>query len=423
MRSVTLFSPHFGQRKVIDGFADSEHKFGIVSCGRQWGKSLLSQNLMLYWLLQNPNQKGAWITPVYNQSKKIFNELTNAAHSIISKQNKADLTIEFINGSTLQFLSTDNFNTIRGFSFNYMVIDEAAFVKQDAIESAVLPTLTAIGKKCLIISTPKSKNWFYEYFLRGNSPNTVYIAFKGISQDNPYVSKEFILEQHKSLPKEIYRQEYLAEFTDAGSDVFTGVDDVCIINQWNNDARRGNRFFAGVDLGLTNDYSVLTIMDEFGRVAYMDRINGTSYAEITKTFTAAIKRYGITAGYVEVNGPGKPVFEVLYSHEKKLREFVTNNINKMDGIRGLIYDIQEQKVELPSKELFPYLYNELNAFTYRINATGTVSFSSPNGMNDDCVMSLMLANEARKKTVLSKSKLYIGNTNKQNNNQLYANRI
>jgi len=420
---IQLFSPHYGQKKVIDGFADSEHKFGIVSCGRQWGKSLLSQNLMLYWLLQNPNQKGAWITPVYNQSKKIFNELTNAAHSIISKQNKADLTIEFINGSTLQFLSTDNFNTIRGFSFNYMVIDEAAFVKQDAIESAVLPTLTAIGKKCLIISTPKSKNWFYEYFLRGNSPNTVYIAFKGISQDNPYVSKEFILEQYKSLPKEIYRQEYLAEFTDAGSDVFTGVDDVCIINQWNNDARRGNRFFAGVDLGLTNDYSVLTIMDEFGRVAYMDRINGTSYAEITKTFTAAIKRYGITAGYVEVNGPGKPVFEVLYSHEKKLREFVTNNINKMDGIRGLIYDIQEQKVELPSKELFPYLYNELNAFTYRINATGTVSFSSPNGMNDDCVMSLMLANEARKKTVLSKSKLYIGNTNKQNNNQLYANRI
>jgi len=202
--------------------------------------------------------------------------------------------------------------------------------------------------------------------------------------------------------------------------VFTGVDDVCIINQWNNDTRRGNRFFAGVDLGLTNDYSVLTIMDEFGRVSYMERVNGTSYAEITKSFTATIKRYGISSGYVEVNGPGKPVFEVLHSHEKKLREFVTNNTNKMDGIRGLIYDIQEQKVELPSKELFPDLYNELNAFTYKINATGTVSFSAPNGMNDDCVMSLMLANEARKKTVLSKGKLYIGNTNKT---QQYANRI
>ena len=143
--NVKLFSPHRGQKQIIDGFADSIHKFGIVATGRQFGKSLLAQNLMLYWLLQNPNQKGAWITPVYNQCRKIFQELTNAANSIITKQNKAELTIEFVNGSTLQFLSTDNYNTIRGFSFNYVVIDEAAFVKQDAIEQAVMPTLTAIG--------------------------------------------------------------------------------------------------------------------------------------------------------------------------------------------------------------------------------------------------------------------------------------
>ena len=83
---VQLFSPHLGQRKVIDGFANSEHKFGIVSCGRQFGKSLLAQNLMLYWLLKNPNQKGSWITPVYNQCRKIFQELTNASHQIISQQ-------------------------------------------------------------------------------------------------------------------------------------------------------------------------------------------------------------------------------------------------------------------------------------------------------------------------------------------------
>ena len=147
---------------------------------------------------------------MYNQCKKIFDELTNAAHQIITKQNKADLTIQFVNGSTLQFLSTDNYNTIRGFSFNYMVLDEAAFIKQDAIEQAVMPTLTAIGKKCLIISTPKSKNWFYEYFLRGNTPNNVYTSFKGISRDNPYVSKDFLIEQHKSLPREIYYQEDLS---------------------------------------------------------------------------------------------------------------------------------------------------------------------------------------------------------------------
>ena len=410
--NINLFSPHKGQKQIIDGFADSEHKFGIVATGRQFGKSLLAQNLMLYWLLKTPNQKAAWITPVYNQCKKIFQELTSAAHGIISSQNKADLTITFINGSTLQFLSTDNYNTIRGFSFHYMVIDEAAFIKEEAINEAVLPTLTALGKKCLIISTPKSKNWFYTYFMRGNTPNSVYIAFKGISRDNPYVSKDFLIEQHKSLPKDIYYQEYLAEFTDAGNDVFTGVSDVCIINEWNG-PKNGTRYFAGIDLGLSNDYSVLTIVDEMGRVSYMERVNGTSYSEITTAFIGAIKRYRISGGYCEVNGPGRPVYEVFNQNERKIQEFVTTNESKTEGIRALIYDIQEQKLELPSKELFPHLYNELNAYSYKINATGTVSFNAPSGLHDDCIMSLMLANQARRKLAFSKSKLYIGNKHKQ----------
>ena len=60
--NITLFSPHKGQRAIINGFADSSHKFGVVATGRQFGKSLLAQNLLLYWLLKNPKSKGAWIS-------------------------------------------------------------------------------------------------------------------------------------------------------------------------------------------------------------------------------------------------------------------------------------------------------------------------------------------------------------------------
>jgi phage terminase large subunit-like protein len=98
---ITLFTPHLGQRKVIDGFADSEHKFGIVACGRQFGKSLLAQNLMLYWALKNPKQKCGWISPIFTQSRKVFKELEAAAHKLIKSSNKAELTIELINGSTM----------------------------------------------------------------------------------------------------------------------------------------------------------------------------------------------------------------------------------------------------------------------------------------------------------------------------------
>ena len=190
---------------------------------------------MLYWLLSTNNQKGGWVSPIYSQGKKVFEELLNASNKLVLSSNKADLTIKFVNGSTLQFLSAERYDSIRGFSFNYVVIDEAAFIREEGINEAILPTLSAIGKKCLVISTPKSKNWFYTYYLRGVNEQSDYISFKGVSIDNPYVSPEFILEQEKSLPKDIYRQEYLAEFSEATNDVFRGLDNVCNLSYWDRD--------------------------------------------------------------------------------------------------------------------------------------------------------------------------------------------
>ena len=404
--NITLFNPHKGQRNVINGFADSEHKFGVVSTGRQFGKSLLGQNLMLYWLLKTSNNKGAWISPIYNQSKKVFQEIMNASHKIVKHSNKADLTLEFINGSTLQFLSAERYDSIRGFSFSHMVVDEAAFIKEIAMQEAIYPTLSALGKKCLIISTPKSKNWFYNAYLKGSNGGSDYISFRGISTDNPHIDDSFILEQSKSLPPEIYKQEYLAEFSESGNDVFTGVDAICILNGWTT-YQSNKRYYAGVDFGIQHDYSVLTIMDDSGRVVRVERINGSSYAEIAKQFSTILRSYRITGGFAETNGVGLPVFEMLSKEVRKLRGWNTTNANKAEGIRNLIYDIQEGSLELPSKDFFPHIYNELNSYSYKTGPTGTVTFNAPSGLFDDCVMSLMLCNEARRKVGVS-SKIYIG---------------
>ena len=404
---ITLFDPHPGQLNVINGFADSPHKFGVVATGRQYGKSLLAQNLMLYWLLGNSGQKGCWISPVYNQCRKVFNELTNASHQIITKQNKAELTIEFVNGSTLTFLSSERPDSIRGFSFNYVVIDEASFVSEQAVNEAILPTLSAIGKKCLIISTPKSKNWFYNAYLRGIDQDTDYVSFRGVSTDNPHIDVNFINEQSKTLPDSIYRQEYLAEFTDSGNDVFTGIDFVCNLRNWDVPTKN-RRYYFGADIGLTNDYSVLTIIDESGRVAKIIRINGQLYEDIGKAFVTELKRFSVSGGYVESNGVGRPMFELIRSEIRSTQEFYTTNDNKAQGIRNLIYKIQNGELELPSEELFPHLKQELEAYSYKVNANGLITFNAPSGYHDDCVISLMLANEAREKIALRKSSLYVG---------------
>ena len=405
---ITLFTPHKGQREIINGFADSEHKFGIVSTSRQWGKSLLGQNLLIYWALSNPKQKCGWISPIYNQSKKVFQELESAARDVMKSSNKADLTITFINGSTIQFLGAERYDSIRGFSFNYLVVDEAAFTKEQAVNEAIFPTLTAIGKKCLIISTPKSKNWFYTYYLKGVNENSEYISFKGLSQDNPYIDQQFIEQQRQSLPPEIFKQEYLAEFTESGNDVFTGVDLVCNLNQWDV-PQRNRRYYFGVDTGLSNDYSVLTIMDESGRVAKVLRENGKTFEEISRIFCQELNKYTLHGGFCETNGIGRAMFELIQKEFRKTQAFITTNDSKNKGIRNLIYKIQNGDLELPDEKLFPYLKQELQAYSYKISATGTMTFNAPNGLHDDTVMSLMFANEAREKLALSKGKIYIGN--------------
>ena len=407
---IQLFTPHLGQKEIIKGFSDSQHKFGVVVTSRQWGKSLLGQNLLLYWLLQKPNQKGCWISPIYNQAKKVFQELSNASHNIVQSSNKADLTIKFLNGSTLQFLSSERPDSVRGFSFHYMVVDEAAYVNERGFETAILPTLTALGKKCLIISTPKSKNWFYKYYLKGISDSTDYISFRGKSTDNPYIDQSFIAEQRLSLPDDIFKQEYLAEFTDASSEVFRGIDNVCVVPNYSN-GDRVQRCFIGIDTGLSNDYSVLTIMNEAGRVMFMDRIKGENINTIANKFIGIMSRFNIHGGYIETNGIGRAMYDLIMPKQRKIKGFTTTQDSKTQIVRTLIEDIEATNVELPSKELEAECYKELSLYTYKLNTNGKLSFTHPQGIHDDIVDSIMLANKARNE--IQTNKIYIGRSPQQ----------
>lgn len=406
---IKLFNPHPGQKKIIDGFADSEHKFGIVSTGRQFGKSLLAQNLALYWLLKNHKTKCGWVAPIYRQSEKVFEEMSGACKDIIKALNKSQLKITFINGSQIQFLSADNYDSIRGYSFEWLIIDEAAFIVEKAINEAIIPTLTAKGIKCLIISTPRSKNWFYQWFLRGQEQSSTHISYEGISADNPYADANFIEEQRQSLPEEIFKQEYLAQFSESTNDVFRNLDLITILEEWN-EPEPGRDYFVGIDSAVASDYSVCAIFDEGGTAARIIRVKGESLHEVASTFISHLKRYNIRGCYVETNGIGQGMFELIRKGGIKCKPFVTTNESKTMGVRKLISAIENGDILLPSKRLMPECYNELSAYTYKINATGNISFSHPPSGHDDVVDAIWMANLARNELFGDSSKsLYIGN--------------
>ena len=291
------------------------------------------------------------------------------------------------------------------------MIDEAAFIRKEAVDEAIFPTLSAIGKKCLIISTPKSKNWFYNTYLKGFNEGGDYISFQGKSTDNPHIDAGFIAEQAKSLPYDIYLQEYEAKFSEATNDVFRGLDNVCILNEFRR-PNKSERYYFGIDVGVSDDFTVLTILDEAGRCANILRINGKALTEIGEIISTELRKYNTKGGYIETNGLGRGLYDILTSKNIKVKAFTTTQDSKTKGVRSLMQDIEDQVLELPSKELFPHLYNELSLYSYKIAANGKLSFSHPNGAKDDCVDSLWLANLSRSELAFSKGKIYIGNLRK-----------
>ena len=393
---VNLFKPYTAQREFIDLYADSPHLFGVLVSPRGAGKTLLGINMLLFWALRNNDSKLGYITPIYALGKEVFEIIQSKTYDLIESSNKSDLTIKFINGSSIKFLSADRADSVRGFRFHYLILDEVAYLNKETIEKAILPTLNPNGKKCLMISTPRGKNHFYEYYLRGQEGNSDYISYRIPLEACPYVKPELIEEARKSLPLEVFRSEYEAEFTDSTNDVFQSIDKNAIIYEWTQ-PNRGNRYFAGIDTGLSSDYSVLTIIDESGRVVFIDRTNNDTLENIANRYIATLKRYSVQGCLVETNGIGKAMFELIRKHIRITMPFISTQDSKMNAIRTLMTDMDAGVIEIPTKEFFPHLYNELSAFTYKYSANGKISFSHPNGVNDDCVDALWLANLSRNK--------------------------
>jgi len=175
---------------------------------------------------------------------------------------------------------------------------------------------------------------------------------------------------------------------------------------------RQKSYYFGIDVGISNDYTVLTILDEAGRCHGISRFNGKSLDATGETIVSELKRWNIRGGYCERNNIGQAVYEYLSRKNIKVKGFQTTQESKTQGVRALIQDIENQVLELPSKDLFPHLYHELSSYTYKVSANGKLSFSHPNGQHDDCVDSLFLANLARTELGFSRGKLYIGNMRK-----------
>ncbi len=396
--TFTGFTPHTKQRNIIDQIINGKEKFHIVSVGRQFGKSLMGMNLALYWAINHGPCKILWISPVYSQSNKVLKELLEAIEGsgIIKKANLSDNSITLRNGSEIMFRSAERYDAIRGLTCDYGIIDESAFIKNEAWSTAIRPVFAVRGKKVVFISTPKGKNFFYDLYQLGQSgDHPRYKSYAGASADSPYMDPLEIADAQKTLPLNIFSQEYLAKFIDNGGEVFPKVREATF-TQW---PTPQGKIYCGIDLGRADDWTVATFMDSTGNVVEIYRNRQAQWSTMTQEILQLIRKWNATV-MIEVNSIGDVVYEMIHKEWQDTHPFTTTGKSKPEIIEGLIVDLSDGRVKIPSAELFPALQHELEIFSYEYNPKSRqVRYGAPAPHHDDCVMSLCIVNYNRKQNL------------------------
>ena len=387
--TIDGYIPHDNQMVIHEGINNRPQKYHVCNIGRQFGKTLLAINQALYWLLNDDNDIHiGWVSPIYKQCKKVFQDLQKATIDTgIFKYNESDLEIKY-GSSKLSFYSGERPDNIRGNTFDYLIMDETAFQRANLWNEVLQPATLVKGKKVVFISTPNGKNHFYTLSNMINySEDWCYYHFT--SYDNPFISDSDLQSIKMQIPEYVFKQEYMAEFIDNVSGVFSNFHN-CI----GNPKDKGLEKYGGLDIGRADDYTVLTIIDKEGKQIFSKRWRHDKWQNIVSDVAKEINKYKCYT-FVEVNNQGDVFYELLEPLCRRfIFPFVTTSKTKPILIENLAVSFENEELELKDID---YQNAELEAFTYVYdNRTRNVKYSAPQGMHDDSVISLALANQSRK---------------------------
>lgn len=398
---VQLYTPYNKQVQVHQGCDNESYIFDTVCASRQTGKTMLAQNQVIKWALENKNVTIMWVSPTNSQVNKVYKNIIQAVgDSPMVKSHKAtagDIEIVFSTGSIIKFKSAAAEDGLRGETVHYMVIDEVAFIKETTFMEILLPMLNTAGRKCLVISTPKGKsNWFHKHFMRGKQGDRKYKSYHFNCYDNPFANADIIATAKSSMPGKIFQQEYLAEFVDGGM-VFENINEVCVTNK-SPIPKPGQSYYAGIDLALKNDYTVFTVVDSEGDMVWYDRFNQITGPELKERLVRNIRTWKPVNTLVELNNMGQVIYDDLkYMYEvKNLQGWNTTYSSKNEMLMRLLNAFAEKSLTCPDDDI---LKAELETFEMTITSSGKIHFAAAEGFHDDMVMSLAIAREAQAKAI------------------------
>lgn len=387
------YVPHASQLAVHQARG---YRFRTVCCGRRWGKTRFAAAE----LLDIAGERGglfAWIAPTYYIAERGEVALKHIAGKFLTFRGQNPVRAEFAGGrgAEIRFLSADNPDTILGDGFDGVVVDEAARLEKSVWDMNIRPALADKEGWAVLISTPRARNWFYDFYTRGRAEDEpLYKSFRYTSLDNPYFPPAEWEEARRTTPQDVFRQEYEADFLDDSAGVFNNVR-ACLLSEAAATAPRSGGVIIGCDLAKHTDFTWLIAMDEAtGRCFAKEKFNRLDWPFQKGRILDFCRRHGGTL-IMDATGAGDPIYDDLRREWGSIVPYKFTATSKTDAIQGLIVATEQGQVFWPAA--WTDLTDEMQRYEYETTPSGHVTYNAPSGFHDDGVIALALANTHRRR--------------------------
>ena len=218
---------HPGQKDVH--FQD--WRYNVLDWGRRTGKTICAAAEIVAEL-GLPERKIWIVAPNYELTDRVFEWVYKwvvldgcfGPDSVVKASKTRDNRyIEMAWGSMVRGKSAEAPDSLIGEQLDLLVFDECARCVEMIWLENLEPTTIDREGRAMFISTPRGKNWFYEYFLRAFDDETAskgWAASTFKSADNPFVNKDWLETKKAQTPEIVWRREYEASFEDFGGLIY-----------------------------------------------------------------------------------------------------------------------------------------------------------------------------------------------------------
>jgi phage terminase large subunit-like protein len=320
---------------------EDKTRFKVVAAGRRCGKSRLAATTLIIEALRCPPGSAVlYVSPTMGQSRQIiWDLLLDLGREVIAGSHINNLDITMINGARIYVRGADRPDTLRGVSLTYAVLDEVADIKPEAWEQVIRASLSDKKGHALFIGTPKGRNWFHDLWKQGQEDTDGdWKSWHFTTQDNPLIDPTEIESAKKTLSSFAFKQEYLASFSNAGSDIFK--------ENW-------------IKYGEEPEYG-----------SYFVAVDLAGFEEVAKQAANAKKRLDETAiAIVKVTDEGKWFIKDIWHGRWDIRETAAKILMAMRDYRPLSVGIERGALK---NAVLPYLSDLMrknNVYSHIVDLT------------------------------------------------------